>query len=509
MQAGPRASGLAALAAFAMAIRVAAVFAVGSYKLEHVTYEHGEIARNLVEGRGFVVRWMGAEGPTSQQAPVYPALVAVFYRIFGAETPAALLALQLFQCALGGILTACVVMLARELLPKRQVAGWLGGIGTAVYPTLVYAATQVQVASLATTLVVVVILAAAQASRFGSMLHAIVTGTSAGLLVLTDPILGLVVVVAIWVIWKGVRVSTVHAQRASPDNRNCEQPAPIIPSSLRGTQYSVLSTRREGHADSPNGQFLPRFPFASLQLIAVTLAAFAAVVTPWIVRNYLVHGEFVLVKSTFGYAFWQGNHPRSFGTDKIPLPSSSNDAERPGWGLRALEQSLWRTRMVDTLYIDDAVLPNERIAELGLFSEPERSRQLMAEVAAYIRQHPEHYLRLCLQRLRYFLLFDETNPKSRVWVYRASHLALQAMALAGLWLSRRSWRQLWPTYLVFALVTVFHTLTIVSARFHIPLETIQIVWAGFGAAEVGRMAGRLIGVRSRRSQPEMPMAAAA
>lgn len=465
--------GVFALVVFAIGVRVAAVLAVGSYKLDHVTYEHGEIARNLVEGRGFVVRWMGAEGPTSQQAPVYPALVAVFYGLFGVETPTALLALQILQCVIGGALTGCVVMLAGELLPERPSAGWLAGIGTALYPTVVYTATQVQVASVATILVVVVLWIAARAGRSRSMFEAAACGAASGLLVLTDPILGLVVLVALGMIWKGKSALTA------------------------------------AYAADPRRWFSQRFPFSSVQLIAVALSAFVAVVTPWIMRNYVVHGELVFVKSTFGYAFWQGNHPRSFGTDKIPVPPSSEGGDSTGGGLRALEQSLWRSRLIDTLYIDDAVLPNERIAELGQFSEPERSRQLMAEVVEYIQQHPGHYLRLCLKRLRFFLLFDETNPKSRVWVYRAGHVALQVMALAGLWLSRRFWRQLWPTYLVFVLVTAFHTLTIVSARFHIPLEPIQILWAGCGVAEAGRLAATAIGFDSRHPHMEPQMAAAA
>jgi hypothetical protein len=250
-------------------------------------------------------------------------------------------------------------------------------------------------------------------------------------------------------------------------------------------------------------------PFARVQLVAIALTGFTAVVSPWIMRNYLVHGELVFVKSTFGYAFWQGNHPRSFGTDKIPLPATSDAAEPTVHGIRALERSLWRTRMIDTLYIDDAVLPNERIAALGRMSEPERSRQLMAEATSYIWRNPAHYARLCLQRLRYFLLFDETNPKSRVSVYRASHLTLQVMAPAGLWFSRRAWRRLWPTILVFALVTAFHSLTIVSARFHIPLEPIQIVWAACGAAELVRLATLSNSFKTHARNDEPQLAAAA
>ena len=39
--------------------------------------------------------------------------------------------------------------------------------------------------------------------------------------------------------------------------------------------------------------------------------------------------------------------------------------------------------------------------------------------------------RLCLRRFRYFWLFDETNPKTRVLIYRVSHLGLLVARRAG------------------------------------------------------------------------------
>ena len=49
----------------------------------------------------------------------------------------------------------------------------------------------------------------------------------------------------------------------------------------------------------------------------VTALTGLAGISPWLVRNYRVHGEFVAIKSTFGYAFWQGNCALSEGTDKV------------------------------------------------------------------------------------------------------------------------------------------------------------------------------------------------
>ena len=40
------------------------------------------------------------------------------------------------------------------------------------------------------------------------------------------------------------------------------------------------------------------------------------------------------------------------------------------------------------------------------------------------------------------------------------------------------------------LITLFHTLTIVSARFHIPIEPLLAVWAGAGLSRLGIMPSR-------------------
>ena len=67
-------------------------------------------------------------------------------------------------------------------------------------------------------------------------------------------------------------------------------------------------------------------------------------VAPWIARNARVHGEFVFIKSTFGYAFWQGNCTLSEGTDKVVRVSVEEKLKRGRPGLSGWNQSLWAAR---------------------------------------------------------------------------------------------------------------------------------------------------------------------
>jgi hypothetical protein len=108
---------------------------------------------------------------------------------------------------------------------------------------------------------------------------------------------------------------------------------------------------------------------------------------------------------------------------------------------------------------------------------------LFRRAIADLETSPGRYLRLCLRRLRYFLLFDETNPKSRVAAYRIPHLALSLFAMSGLLLAGSSFRmRMIPTIATAVLITAFHTLTIVSARFHIPIEPLLGLWGAAGLA---------------------------
>ncbi len=417
------------LVTLAMAVRLAAILVLQSHTIPRSTYEHGEIAANLVAGRGFSIAFLGAEGPTSQQAPVYPALLALAYAALGVETPAALLAVQVMQALLSGLLVLGVMRLMSLWLPEYPWAGRLAGLLVAVHPTQIYTATHIQVASLVSVLLVWLLVWSERTAR-GDWRAAIVTGILFAVLILTDPILILAAPAVAWII-----------------GRRSPSPAPSI--------------RR-------------------LALVAaVTLVGLA----PWLVRNARVHGEFVFVKSTFGYAFWQGNCALSEGTDKVVRASVDEvlKSEQANGSLASVNRALWAARH-EAGYIDDIALSADEKAALGRLTEPERSRVLLRRVLVELRHDPGRYLRLSLQRLRYFVLFDESNPKTRHPLYRIGHLGLTLLAgLGWIVMGPAVRRRMGPSLLTAALLTLFHTLTIVSARFHVPIEPFLAMWAGGSA----------------------------
>jgi len=416
------------LIALGIAARAAAVLVLQSHHVPHSTFEHGEIAASLIEWRGFSVRFLGVDGPTSQQAPIYPVLVAVAYAIGGIETSRALLILELGQAVLGGWLVAEVIRLALAVAPGRKWVVIASGLIAALHPTLVYAATHVQVAPLAATLLVATLVRAYEARTERDAFR---VGLWLAALGLTDPILILVAPGAAWAMIR-----------------------------------SIGGIRR------------------TVRPLALTGLAAVVGMSPWIARNAFVHGELVLVKSTFGYAFWQGNCALSQGTDKVVRASVDHALARDTGGLRDLNTALWAARH-EAGYLDDIALTAADYQILGKVSEPERSRILFHRAVQELRDRPGRYLTLCLRRLRYFFLFDETNPKTRNRLYRTSHLGLTLLALVGLTLAPSDLRKRTaPPILTVGLIGGFHALTIVSARFHIPIEPLFAVCAGAGLGRV-------------------------
>src|SRR5205814_4446229 len=130
-----------------------------------------------------------------------------------------------------------------------------------------------------TTVLVWTLARAYQAGATGRPRDAAIAGGCLALLALTDPILSLAMLGIAWAIWRG--------------------------------RSGGLGRLRQA-------------------LRLTTVAALTALmgVCPWLVRNVQVHGEFVAVKSTFGYAFWQGNCALSEGTDKVRRSSVERVIER-------------------------------------------------------------------------------------------------------------------------------------------------------------------------------------
>lgn len=425
---------LAILLATAFCVRLAAVAVCTSSEARPTTYEHGAIADNLLAGRGFSVWFLGSEGPTSQQAPWVPGLLALCSLPFGHVTSASILLFQLLQCAAGTATVWAAFRLVEKWFPERSSVAWLVGVAATLFPPHVYAVTHVQAAVWSTLGVTGLFALAAETSLRPTTRGAAALGFVAGWLLLVDPILVLLLPIVF-----GMSFFAQSSPAAAVQNR------------------------------------------AAWRRLGLACGSLLVVLGPWLLRNYAVHGEFVFVKSTFGYAFWQGNNPRSFGTDKIPKPESLQIAADHDGSLVAQHRAIWEARH-ETLYIDDVLLKPDGYRQFQGLGEPARSRLLGRRARLWVEEHPTAYLRLCLNRLRNFFLWDETNPKALHPIYRITSSVWLTLAAIGLLAARKDWGRLAPSLLAFFGIAAFHIATITSARFRLPIEPLSLIWIAVGFA---------------------------
>jgi 4-amino-4-deoxy-L-arabinose transferase-like glycosyltransferase len=224
-----------------------------------------------------------------------------------------------------------------------------------------------------------------------------------------------------------------------------------------------------------------------LRLARVALAAviFALMLAPWIARNARVVGAPVLTTHG-GITFYQGNNARVVDT--------------PSWrgGVAPLD-----------------ALP--RYEELAGMPEIERDRMAWSLGRAYLASHPGEIPEMVAWKLGRFWRLQSDMGLSCVrsgwwwstssWAGRlASTLdvgfvyAMVAMPLfvAGLWLTRRRWRELVLVYGVIVVHTAIAAVFFGSLRSRIPVEPVMGVFAAVAAVAL------YDGFRKRRAVSRVP-----
>ena len=207
----------------------------------------------------------------------------------------------------------------------------------------------------------------------------------------------------------------------------------------------LLWANRRGHADLKWVHFL-------LPLVVVI-----AMIVPFSIYNTARFGQFVLLNTNSGYAFYWGNHPY-YGTHFQPILS---------------EEEYRQLLPQDQLYLDEAALDKE----------------LLRRGIQFVLDDPVRYLQLSLSRIPpYFEFLPSADSGTISNLSRVlSFGILWPFMLAGLILA---WRQIahrfWdaiasPKFLLvlFALIyTVIHVLTWTLIRYRLPVDAVLLVFAG-------------------------------
>jgi 4-amino-4-deoxy-L-arabinose transferase-like glycosyltransferase len=200
---------------------------------------------------------------------------------------------------------------------------------------------------------------------------------------------------------------------------------------------------------------------------AVLLAGFVVIsaILPFSIYNSARFGQFVLLNTNAGYAFFWANHP-IYGTHFIPiLPPEMGSYQ--------------------------SLIP----VELRQLSEAELDRELLKRGLQFVIDDPIRYIRLSFSRIPAFFMFWPSTESgtisniSRVFSYALFlPFMIYGMLLALLDRKRKGgWDISAPLLLliVFVLVyTAIHLLTWALIRYRLPVDAVMIIFAGLGVYDL-------------------------
>jgi 4-amino-4-deoxy-L-arabinose transferase-like glycosyltransferase len=218
--------------------------------------ELGTLAQSLVAGQGLSSPFGGSTGPTALLAPGYPALISLFFRIFGSFTFAAAIAVMLMQVLVSVTTVLLIMMVARRCFDNRTAD--LAGVFWAVSLPLIWMPTIFWETCLSTLLLVGMIALALRCEQKPTRFLWVLMGGYSGLAALVNPALLMALLGLLgWAAWQ-----TRKTLRYSP---------------LLG--------------------------------LLVLLLVFA----PWPIRNARALGAFIPLRSTVGLELWMGNRAGATG----------------------------------------------------------------------------------------------------------------------------------------------------------------------------------------------------
>jgi len=346
--------------------------------------------RLITEGRYIAEDHLGGMSLATRPA-LFPVVLGGLYAIFGH----AFLAPKMFHCVLGALTCGLTYSLGREAFDRR--AGIFAGVGAAIFPQLIYYCGTITTETFHIFLLTCAMLLLLMGSRRNVRVTAWLAGGAVlGLAVLArSAMLGLLPVLGVWLL--------------------------VVTQSKRAA-------------------------IARFLLVAVGTAA---VMSPWIIRNYAALGRFVPATTEGGYTFWLTNNPRATGGGKCYLP--------------------------------------EDVTPFKGLDEVEADRLFYRMGFDFIRSHPGRAAQLFVAKFgRLWRLWPHADEPA-VGVTNAiiggvSFVPVLLLAVIGAAMSWARRRDLLLFYCLIGYTTVVYCVYMAVTRYRAPLMPVLLVLAGFAAA---------------------------
>jgi 4-amino-4-deoxy-L-arabinose transferase-like glycosyltransferase len=365
-------------------------------------WEMGRIARALATGRGFADPFNGHTGPTAWTPPLYPLLLAAVFRVFGVYTLTAAWVILAINSVFSAGVAPAVYEIAWRCFGRGKeglkIALWSAWLW-ALYPAAMqYAVRWVWDMSLTAFLGAWAIVLALRVRQTPTLERWLCFGALWGLIALSNSSLAAFLpFCAVWMAW----------------------------GQLNGT---------------------------TLRNVALSAVCFLAVLSPWMVRNWLAFHAFVPLRSNFGAELYESAQLENEG---YPWMATLAVSER-----------------------DPALMRYRRLGELAY------SRQQGQRAWAILQAHPGVFAGHMLKRV-YFFWVSVPHPTEHGFAgvlnetgRELSYAFLSLSGLLGLGLALRNrvfgaWLFFWA----FAVLPLLYYVVTVQARFRHPLEPLICVLA--------------------------------
>jgi 4-amino-4-deoxy-L-arabinose transferase-like glycosyltransferase len=218
------------------------------------------IAERIAEGRGFSSPFFVETGPTAWVAPVYPYLVAGVFRLFGVFSQTSALVLLFLQCLMAAATSISICALGERCFSPR-IGWWSAWIWTVSPIFFRWPVSWIWDFTLSALLVSTLLILTLDAARKGTA--------------------------GAWLLLGAVWAFTGLANPA---------PLAVMPFSFL---YAAYCNHKSGAWWIRN--------------VIVSGALFAATISPWLIRNYIVFGHPVFIRSNYWFEFRLGNFHFSNG----------------------------------------------------------------------------------------------------------------------------------------------------------------------------------------------------
>ena len=219
------------------------------------------IAKSIVEGRGYSSPFFASNsGPTSWIAPVYPLLCAGVFRLFGVYSVASAVVLLFLQCLMAGATGIAIYALGARTVGARVglCAAWIWAVSPIFYRWPVSWIWDFTASALLLAVVMVTAIDVAEKGTLGLWLR---MGAIWALMALTNPAL-----------------------------------LSVIPFTFA---YAAYVNHKAG--------------VKWIRPLVYSGVLFAALVSPWLIRNYVVFHQPVFFRSNYWFEFHLGNYHFSNG----------------------------------------------------------------------------------------------------------------------------------------------------------------------------------------------------